>query len=864
MTSTVSLLGIPLKKSGEVDLVKPFRHAIASSSIGLGAGEIDKHRESVSDFNKLRNNACSRPLDKHEAALDTLYRYHDQLSSLEKKVPPGEIQVPFKWKDAFDKGSLFGGSKSLTISSLTFEKACVLFNMAALQSQIASVQNFDHDESLKLAAKLFQQNRVKSFGFSSGVLGHLKGIVLSCVNQEPTPDLNPETLHALSALMLAQAQEVFVVKAIRDKMKDATVAKLSAQCSELYTEASRLMSAERLKQLWDREWLPIVNGKQEAYKAIAEFFQASVCEANKRVGERISRLQHAADVMKTAASKSGTFFPAFLSEYTGRIQHALEATKKENDFIFHDRVPDIRNCEPIAKVALAKSLPYQDRYGQSRDLFEDLVPLEVSQALAVADSRRMELVNSEVARLRDASQLLNGLLASMNLPAALEDPGKAGGLPPSLRDKAEKVKAEGGIESLLAMLQNLPELLQRNREVLDVTERDLNEERDSDTQLRSQFKDKWRRTESEKLTASFRQNAKRYKTIIENAMLADSTVRERFNTHERVIRMLSEKSEEELLAALPSGKGGNRDSPAANRLKTLMRKVDDLKREREELEGLFKSTDADLKSALCAMLARDGRVDEPAVSKQVLDAAYGDAVARVATNLEQQEKLVAEVQEANGDFTRDQSGDGDAREQMMKDLAAAYDAFTVLKNDLKEGTNFYNDLTQILVNFQNKVTDYCFARKTEKDELMKDLTSALASAKLDSAPNQPRHFGAAEGKKEPPPRPPPPAAGAPPAAVPQSTANAPPYSAVPYNPQMMQPHAAMPYPVQPQGMPLPYSYPQQPYPTYMPQMPSGYNPYGYMQQPPPPQGAQPQQNYAYPSYPPQQAPYHPNPHYPQQ
>ncbi|KAI8421344.1 hypothetical protein MSG28_008359 [Choristoneura fumiferana] len=46
--------------------------------------------------------------------------YYDQLVSLEGKVPPQEVQIPFKWKDAFDRGSIFGGRMSLSAYLFNF------------------------------------------------------------------------------------------------------------------------------------------------------------------------------------------------------------------------------------------------------------------------------------------------------------------------------------------------------------------------------------------------------------------------------------------------------------------------------------------------------------------------------------------------------------------------------------------------------------------------------------------------------------------------------------------------------------------------------------------------------------------------
>lgn len=74
-------------------------------------------------------------------------------------------------------------------------------------SAVAANQQTNTDEELKSVAKLFQQ--------AAGVFSKLKDVVLGLVQQEPTPDLMPDTLSALSALMLAQAQETFFIKATK-------------------------------------------------------------------------------------------------------------------------------------------------------------------------------------------------------------------------------------------------------------------------------------------------------------------------------------------------------------------------------------------------------------------------------------------------------------------------------------------------------------------------------------------------------------------------------------------------------------------------------------------------------------------------
>ena len=101
----------------------------------------------------------------------------------------------------------------------------MLFNLAAMYSQIALSSNRATADGLKTAAA--------NFCFAAGVISYLKTDVIPELRSSPPEDMDTLTLESLEALMLAQAQECFWQKAVKDGLKDASIAKLAAKVSDL-------------------------------------------------------------------------------------------------------------------------------------------------------------------------------------------------------------------------------------------------------------------------------------------------------------------------------------------------------------------------------------------------------------------------------------------------------------------------------------------------------------------------------------------------------------------------------------------------------------------------------------------------------
>ena len=67
--------------------------------------------------------------------------------------------------------------------------------------------------------------------------------------------------------------------------------------------------------------------------------------------------------MNAAQSRGGVAF-SFKNELT-KIQRALQSAKKDNDFIYHDKVPDVKTLSAIGRAAIAKPTPVPTRFSSN-------------------------------------------------------------------------------------------------------------------------------------------------------------------------------------------------------------------------------------------------------------------------------------------------------------------------------------------------------------------------------------------------------------------------------------------------------------------------------------------------------------------
>ena len=115
--------------------------------------------------------------------------------------------------------------------------------------------------------------------------------------------------------------------------------------------------------------------------------------------------QKAVALLQEAEKKGEGYFKPY--DLTATVKRDYEQANKDNNFIYNDLVPDIGTLEPPGKATLAKPVQLVTPAANFVDLFKDLMPLSVSQAVNAYNSKREGLVNGELEKLREATAALN-------------------------------------------------------------------------------------------------------------------------------------------------------------------------------------------------------------------------------------------------------------------------------------------------------------------------------------------------------------------------------------------------------------------------------------------------------------------------
>ncbi|KMU84114.1 vacuolar protein-sorting protein bro1 [Coccidioides immitis H538.4] len=344
------MISCPLKDTNEIDWIQPLKSYIRHTY----GDDPERYSEECATLNRLRQDMRGAGRDS-ATGRDLLYRYYGQLELLDLRFPVDEnhIKISFTWYDAFTR-------KATSQYSLAYEKASIIFNISAVLSCHAANQSRSDDTGLKTAYHSFQA--------SAGMFTYINDNFLHA----PSTDLSRDTVKTLIAITLAQAQEVFLEKQVRDEKKPGFLAKLASQAAHLYSQASEGVQENVTKGTFEKVWATLVLIKASHLSSVAGYYQAIADDGTGIHGVSIGRLKLAEKQSHTALGLAKSFpssVPAGsnLNSDTGptmveivrrhlvNVQEKLVSFTRDNDYIYHQPVPsEAANGEMAAGLDFLK------------------------------------------------------------------------------------------------------------------------------------------------------------------------------------------------------------------------------------------------------------------------------------------------------------------------------------------------------------------------------------------------------------------------------------------------------------------------------------------------------------------------------
>lgn len=766
------MISAPLKQTNEIDWITPLKGYIRQTY----GDDPERYSEECATLNRLRQDMRGAGKDS-AAGRDLLYRYYGQLELLDLRFPVDEnhIKISFTWFDAFTH-------KPTSQYSLAYEKASIIFNISAVLSCHAAHQNRHEDTGLKTAYHSFQA--------SAGMFTYINENFLHA----PSTDLSRETVKTLISIMLAQGQEVFLEKTIADGKKVGLLAKLASQAAYLYTQATEGVQDNVTRAVFEKVWLLVCQIKANYMASLAQYYQALADNDANAHGVSICRLQVAEGYARDAnrisnafptsvptnsnlTSETGTIFADMTKRHLANIQEKIVEFSKDNDFIYHQAVPNEASLSAIPKLPAAKAIPVSELYqGQDiqriigPDIFQKIVPMAVTESASLYDEEKAKLIRAESEKVEIANDEMAASLDYLKLPDSLNI--LKGGMDQemSVDDEFRKWCEElAGHAPFTTAFDQLSTDKSEITGMLDNSMKQLDMEESVCEKMRSKYGGEWTQQPSSRLTATLRSDIKNYRNAIEEASTSDAQLYSTFRQCESdfdEMRSAGETDEADVLyqramikAGAARGKGKGVSSPSSAgaegnlldddfeggpsvaeqiaNVEELLRKLNLIKRERAQvLKDLKDKVHSDDISNVLILNKKAISNQENQLFKVELEK-FRPHQNRLLQANHKQASLMKDLTRTYSDLLQDKRVRSEQtkyeafsrqRSAVMNKYRKIYQAFNDLIAGLMRAQGFYSEMKETVESLQKNVDTFVSNRRSEGGQLLGNIETSRTSS----------------------------------------------------------------------------------------------------------------------------------------
>jgi programmed cell death 6-interacting protein len=684
--------------------------------------------------------------------------------------------VGFAWSD-----TLRSGAAPSTQYSWAYEKACVLFQLAAVETLLTT----NVDRSTQEGIETVKTGLVAA----AGLLLHLRdGPASQLVGAIPL-DLRPDGLTLYINLLLAEAQVCYYEAAKGKGMSPQALSKVAGSAADLYraAAASGLQGPDKADADRIFPWTSHCESWAALFDAAA-FYRYSehlLVEAGKTgqgYGQRISWLTAAesacaasvsiptqrAEAYAAAQGNSSKAKAAALAAAArvdvssakvllDEVRGVRAEAEKDNDRIYFQHPPKLADLPALPRAQLAKPAAVPAELGRpdwgavtdgpggaavpssrATDLFAGIVPAEVAASLAVLSERLAALSRTAQERNRKLTEDARSELAGLGIAGILSSSASGGaapaGLPESVWARVARCQVQGGVGELERLRSANAHAAAVTADTLRQAEAALGEEADADATHRAMYgggggsggggggggSGRWLTTPSDVVTAEVRGELGKYKHLLDAALSSDAQVLAKLEANRPLFGGLM-RSRLELDAAIPAGApltaSGDESASLLASLKENATGLEALLEQREKLVHSLR--DGIDRSAVASILKTLPQSEHGVALDRVL-AAPSPAQRALDENIAAQARALDTLRTLAGRFAQVRALDERtrARERSIQSVTDSLDKYEEVTSNLREGEGFWAELKGRSTVLAQQCRDLLAARTLQRREVV--------------------------------------------------------------------------------------------------------------------------------------------------